>query len=1315
MISKKKRTERKKHIVPVVILALYVLLIVFNSKVNIVYGKDEGYSVVTNSTFSQNVDDMSIEMNNGTIIIIMTSKAADDENDIRYRTIGFGISLYEQTRMVTVTKNGIVYHGPDVTANVDVLYKDEIHKKDLGTDGNGNVKTQFTFSAEEVARKLGPHLDLETISNDTMLYFNAIFQSYQGSSIRKNNITSWKEMMNAESWSQGSLEGFKKYYNIPVKFSPGLQPITLYYDVENNPLFVKELAPKYINQFPSWKDEVSLEYINENNDKYKLKGFYVKGKPGAKFNEYRDEMYEEDDDTILNNIKNACDERYNPNCDKLRVPYGGLDVYFIYKENKEDDSNIKYKNTLYYEYKGRKEKVAELLEKKAGETVTWKTECTADVNSPEDIFGESGDYELLGYRVDAKIDNRNISTFSKVSDSSLTDEKIISGSAKVATGGLNIFLVYGDVGDYLPKPTPTPAPTPVPTIPPLDIPENEPPVSNPMGNLSAEGVIKADIRGEERFDVLKGIPTTESLYSQVIGTEYSIGYRFEKRVVVKKYPVTVSKKYYLGWTDAKDKKKVMEDSVEIVQTVTVKRACAYWEIDYFDCFTIDRAVIHNYALPGGSCTVQPYGSFYSTPLINLNHWESEDDHITPPPQTAPGYVIELPSETLPMGDGVMPSVPTEDFTYEAEMRTDQIRVRNDHLSFNGTIILSSGYTVKETSPANNLGLINRRAGMSHENAMYVPDQIIEATLLNDEYRTTGTLYYKNHPFAVKPSQGSMGIQINGLNPVIVHTPVICDASITTENEVTGIKSNDPYVQTLKLDKDCVQLVLDPDSNLSDFTVDIDNYGTHLRIPGYNTRDFAWGIRNSTVSYIAEKNGFYRNEVRFPFDVFYRHPSGADELIPKKSWMRFGHNTPTYYLPMWVNEGIYTVEFRTIAVNGQSEDRQLDMTQPYANYVRNNYVATDTVRVQVSGRIYGLTLYDVRDYPTWETVFRTEKGSAALKINEGYPSGVSKEKYDDRYSYDYTVGTKDQYGNPTDRLARFTLPLVKGSHPKYSNVGILKTGYSVKFKITTTGNAFSTADTVTIKPTFYYVDSEGKNRREVDVYYWEFFNNKSNRMVKVGSALDQTNIKNYYCGNKYLGIPEEQLQMMADIYRTKLYDYKWKKADLFTYSRILMHYPLMTYVNTDYLLNLKAGSQYEKIREAGINDVDIVNRMQTFYAEYYLTSDIRVVEKGFDVYGYAAKYGVSKNESFWLTGGYLIVNFDIYTTDPEGNINLSYLNLENAADGYCSMWEMEGGTSEKLSYNGMREKSTVFKFIPGDIYIYHTDKSIKDDYETYIIK
>ena len=1295
------------HIVLVIILALCFL---FCLKVNKV--KAEVWDPVTRSESNYKIGDTLVVMKDGVITVTTTSNAAPRKGVwIEYDIIGFTISKSRQSQTVTTTIGEDVFRGP---AAPEILGEYPLSKPNSSIPVGSDIVATYIMDSGTVNNILGG--ELGRISNSTQIFLNAVFRTvYVVDGLKtvrqgKEHITTWENIINAEAWQPKTLPDFKDYFNLPLDFTPGRQTNNLYYDYGGiSDLQDGKLASKFINERVKWSGIIPPTISDSADRIYILEGYEVETKLSSEtiyegIKSWNDTAAGVGAATVMSNVDNGW----------VIEPLGGVDVHIKYKLD-----NRKYKNTLHYLYNNEVIKyVCDLDEKKIDEDVTWETQ--AEDHAPSSLY--PGDFVLQGYYIKSNKTRKIIYQKYKAPGNGVTDSSILSASFKEIEGGIDVCLVYGSGDPVTPIPLPTqppvpgnPTPTPVPSLPPLAIPSGGA-ESKALDTILTVGAIRADLRGSERFNVLQGIPTTESLYTQVRGNEYNIGYRFVKKVEILDYPIKVTKTYILKWTDAKNKTTVKTDTVVVPMTVTVKRACAYWTIENFDYYTIDKAILYNKALPGGVATMYPNYSFYSPPSLILSHNDSRDYHIIPPVQYGTGIILE--DETLPTGNGVKPTIPEQDFkneaTYEANVRTDQIKVRNDYVSFDGAVVMDSSLYVKESPALSNLSVLNRNVDMNHQNVLYKPNQVIPATILNDIYQSNGTLTYKNHPSAVVSYGSIYEVPIRGLNSVTVHTPVICDASITTANAATGITSNDPYVQALNIDKDRKQLVIDPDSKLSDFTVDIDNYGKHLSISGYFTRDFAWGIRDGTVSYLAEKNNIYRNEVKFPFDVFYRKTSGEDEFIAKNTWIRFGHSTPTFYLPMWVNEGDYTVDFRTIAVNGVNTDSQLTKTQTYANTDRSNYVATDTVRVQVSGRIYGLTLYDVTDYPTWETVFRTTTGSAKLKLNEGYVSGVTKDKYNEGYSYDYTVGTFDQYGKDTGRLNRFTLPLVNGSHPKYTNVGILKTGYAVKFKVTTTGNAFSSDDSVTVKPTFYYVDADGKNRREVDVYYTEFFNGRSNNLVKMGGSLDLTNIKSYKCGDQYLGIPNKQLELMAGIKNIVLGKYLWSMTDLFTYTNIRIRSPLMTYVNTDYLQRLKSGTQYEAILATGVTDVGILRRMQTYYAEYYLPADIKAVEKGFDVYGYAAKHGVKSNEAFWLTGGYIIVSFDMVTTDADGNKNLSYLNLANASDGYCSMWNLENYVTSKVSYNGKRDKSTVFKFLPGDFMVYYTDKSIQEDYVSYII-
>ncbi|HKL80816.1 MAG TPA: DUF5704 domain-containing protein, partial [Mobilitalea sp.] len=973
------RIIKKRILVPVAILALPVLFNIFFYNKDVKAAEDE-WDVVNDSYSSVEIKDMKVTMSGGEIIIIARSKAASKETRIRYQTIGFGVSeTYQEVRVRTKG-----YSGPAAPANVNILYLTEGQKKDLGVDEDGYRKTQFTFSAEAVNEKIGSKL--QSITKGKKVYLNAVFQSYylnddDSRTIRKGKdggITSWQEMMDAEIWGSDTLKGFEKYYNCEVGFVPGVQHNYLYHDYpDSEPVFKEQLDDKYVNAMVEFKKHVDKTSKSATGIEYDLSGYYIINRNNRS--------------TIVGvkNIKGDPDTIYQIVTDasgKTRTPLGGVEVHIVYNKLPVQDNT--YPCNLYYTFNGVKTKVASLPKHKIGDSIS--------ISDMHDKCGEKLSdndhdvYNLIGFNITAIKEGITLGKVTKmtVGVDGKTEKNVLGASVKVVKGGINIYLHYTDSGHDIPPSIPTT--TPKPTPPPYDDDLPGGTASKDLDIFSNVGEIRADIRGHERFTVALGVPTTESLYTQVRGNEYNISYYFNRRVVEKVYSIRVRKVYNLSWTDAKDKTKVKTDSVSVEQAIPVRRVCSYWEIVNFNYYVIDKAVIYNKALPGGIGTMYPDSVYYSPPAAITINRGGPESHIINPPQASPGYVIELPSEDIG-GVGVKPTVPPQDFTYEANTMTEEMKVINDYLSFGGTVVLDGEIYTKKVPNLTNTAVLEVDIELTGENVLYKPNQIIPANILNEVYQSSGTLTYRNHPSAVNSSGSTKDFQIHGLNTVTVHTPVLCDASITTQNTTTGITSNDPYVQVLAVEKDCVQLVLDPDSKLSDFTVDINNYGTHLMYAGFYTRDFAWSLRDSAVSYIGKYNNIYRNEVRFPFDVFYRHPSGKEEFIPKNTWMRFGHNTPTFFLPMWVNEGVYTVDFRTIAVNGVNNESQLTKTQTYANFDRTNYVATDTVKVQVSGRIYGLSLYDVSDYPTWETIFRIKTDSARLKLNEGYPSGVKDVK------------------------------------------------------------------------------------------------------------------------------------------------------------------------------------------------------------------------------------------------------------------------------------------------------------------------------------
>ena len=447
------------------------------------------------------------------------------------------------------------------------------------------------------------------------------------------------------------------------------------------------------------------------------------------------------------------------------------------------------------------------------------------------------------------------------------------------------------------------------------------------------------------------------------------------------------------------------------------------------------------------------------------------------------------------------------------------------------------------------------------------------------------------------------------------------------------------------------------------------------------------------------------------------PKVDNELIGQKS----GTTSYRFFIPSWATlDGEAQIKFRSIALNGRTNNPELTMLQDTANpdlvteslkkpgrynaIDERNYVSQKIYDFTVSGKLYGLQIIDISDYPTWQSVFRqydqnTQKYLDAL-------SGLS-----------YHAGICNEYGYIGPWGSQMTFPTVKGSHPFMPNVGTLGTGYKVRYKISSVGNYFNPGDKIEIEPQFYYMNSKGEwlhkaqngdlywdessvNRYPVSVYYSETVNGKYKAAVKVGSDEDSYNKKALNLTDASFGVTEDVLQKTAKSYNKSIIDLN-KITKQYTFAKTTITSDMRTLVgdthvscykadrntlayrdasdpsraNNEYDLNPSVISLITQLEHkinktadeefflASVSKDKILKSVQEWYGEYYLPSDTYVTAKTDDeVYNYI-RDGIDGREQCWLDGGSLVVNFrpvlkgeDAYTlkyynkyfesTDPE---------------------------------------------------------------------
>ncbi len=785
-----------------------------------------------------------------------------------------------------------------------------------------------------------------------------------------------------------------------------------------------------------------------------------------------------------------------------------------------------------------------------------------------------------------------------------------------------------------PDPTDPPEPTGSCTAP---VPGTK--IPNQVMDPKASAMIKADNRGSEQFDVLLGIPTSESLYANAFAYNYLFKSSFVQMSGKCMFEVPVEKTFMKKWkepgTDAEGKPapEDMEEEETVSDVVTVERPYSFWVVDNLEIYKLQEAKMQNAALPNGGVTLEPQN--YTPPDYDFK----QQGGIVKEPD-AQGVV--LPSQTV--GKDV-PDYSGE-FEAAAEKAIGKVRVQNDSLTFQGKIIMS-GQAGDENGSSP--GTIPHPATIG-QNTLYKNRLLIHSDKVNAKnVPSSGTIYYKMLPKHMNSST-DQEYPIPGINPVTIHTPVVTYASVSDDRAHNQKTKPSPNRAALILERP--------------FTVRLPTSGQHVSYPGYGNGDYAKYVRTK--------------QVWFPFDVY---SGDRSRFIPKRTWIDIPVNQleMTFFLPVWVDEGNYSVLFRTIAENAPA---QLD-TQPNANTELRNHVSTDVVEVEVVGRLYDFRLTDIVDY-NWEKVFRKQAGSHE-------PTGAS-----------YWVGANGIDGEPRGNRAPYTLPIRPGSHPLqgYRNVAV-KTGYHFKFDLKTKGNMFSPKDSIRIAPSFYYASKDGKTRVPAVLYY----HSNDRYFIRIGSQEDK--VGRYVILNERLrNVPTEQLADTASYKYDRegqgsslsrqayidQYIEKWtkRKSPVGGYGGLLLPEAVRTFIGP--MSNLPDSVDAQRANAS----------IQQWYGEYSLPAGVYIVRKGTDIAEYGRTHGgVHDKSPIFLRDGYLIVNFNIESI-RDGRTAAPHLQYIQAP--LMNQWRLEG--FERTIRDSFGH---AFALQDGDVLFYHANLSSRDDF------
>lgn len=793
----------------------------------------------------------------------------------------------------------------------------------------------------------------------------------------------------------------------------------------------------------------------------------------------------------------------------------------------------------------------------------------------------------------------------------------------------------------------------------------------------ASGMIEADKRGAEQFKASIMIPGGERVYALVKAPELLLGYRFVKHSGTKRYDVLASRDYVLSWEGAAEGER-LEETVTVTRVVTISREYSYWEAAEFELYALEEAVITNAAFKAGRTVLESAGAPVDAKAVRNGN---ESYYISAPKLSVTLPAREIWSDTKDRPD---PGGISWD---EADAAAGEITVRNDKVIFNGKTVLSDTPCSKKTSDPQ-LGAV-RSAVSESGTELFKEGLELGTETENGSYGSGGTAKYRLITSASGKSTKTLSYPVYDINSVRIHTPAVCSA------KVTG--AADRFVQAEQWKPETVQLLLDPDSGFAKFSVQIRNTGMHTVQKGYGNRDYQ--------GYIGMTGSVLNNEVKFPFDVFKLDDKNQiEDYVPKDTWIRIGKDEVPFVVPVWVDEGDYYIEFRSIAANGTGKE---DKCEPNANKNPAACAASDTAAVQVSGRISDFTVYDISDYPVWKKVFRVPDSLKLKKdagtFQDGTGIGGNNLNYAD-YFYSYMAGTSDRYGRPTGRKQKYTLPVFYGSHPAVSEAGILKCGYQVRFSLVTTGEGYRDDTGVRLTPEFYFAGKGGTERIPAELYYEGRTADGNRGIIKVGSAYDQVNLKSAAVKDAYLAIPAAELKLTAGVRSQKLSELINRTAPLYSFGRIEIPYEFRTLINSGWYEKL-TGRVKNKIEQNDYGKADAIRGVQRWYGEYHLPANIRAVGKGTDVAAYAKRYGIDGTEEFWLEDGYLIVHMVI--SRNEKSAPQKRLLYDNTGSGGGNMWEIENA-----SLTAKEKAGNKLPIRYGDVLIFRLDKSAADDYPVY---
>lgn len=741
-------------------------------------------------------------------------------------------------------------------------------------------------------------------------------------------------------------------------------------------------------------------------------------------------------------------------------------------------------------------------------------------------------------------------------------------------------------------------------------------------NVSKDGSIY-DIADETEILSMGAIPSTEQVCVRAKVGAWIFSYHLRCRSGIENVKISVTVPYRTQY-EGENEELIISRKKTATYVVEVPKAWSYWEIKESGLYYPEELWVENGALEEKRVRIPiaAGGQEVQLPEYVVKVYGGKEQHIrwnSYHTDGTPKLELVLEEEYI-ISDIVGKEPETEEYLRvicenAAWKDSRNCEARSDLLLFSGETILADTYLVDGNGAvAETDKLLEEEANipLTAYEQIYRSGISLCETAENKEYKTSAWAVYRGSEKNIG-TKAKHSITVERVNAVNIHTPVLCKGSLDTGwTEMKG-------------GEELPVIVLKEEANFFEFS--ISNCGLHKQILGYGMQDFRYAL--SGKANVAREDGILLNQVKFPFDVFFdtgndsyrktedgiRLCVDGDLLVEAGNWITIGEDIRRFYIPVSQQEGMFTIEARTIAVNcpmwaveqGSIPIGKDSVWERNSNQSQGTYIAYDKIAVKICGLVYDFELLHMES-----------------PKREGKTEGKSE--------------------------------------TETSSV-LLKKGTPVSFRLRTNGS-FADKDSdnayIRIVPTYTWISEDKTIRKPIRLYYTEALEGTLGRYIEVGSEKDLQNLHFAENTDARLGISEELLRRTAALLKEK--KFYGNREEMFSFSKLHLGRSFRMFPERE---NIFLPFEIKQLELA----------VQEWYGMFYLPprtyavlSDLQWNGQAFDLNSYASHSLLTGMEDFFLKDGYIAISFHIEAVNCFGDV-IAYENWKNS--GIRKAWEKEG--------------------------------------------